>query len=199
MENGIPRRSRIIGLAAIVVGLLALLAVAIPQWVMPQPETAPIERHFSLKERLGDLKERLIENLRKIGRKNPRESAEPMGLEQRFPLFAILLALAAVVLATASIVCGEEPFFGGVAVVLGVGAIAFQLTILFGAGVAAILLLYAALGGPDGAVTLAIVAVCAIVVVAALAILGVGPFSTPLLITVAVVILTRSLLAGRSS
>jgi hypothetical protein len=192
MKNGVRRRSRTFGLAACVVGLLALLAVAIPQWAAPQPDPAPINTHFSWKERIaGKLKDF-------AGRRHERHEriAEPLGWEQRFPLATILLALFALALATFSIVWGEEPLFGGIAVALGISAIAFQLTILFAVVIAAILILYAVLGEPDGAVTLAIVAVCAIAVMAALAILGMGAGSTLLLIAVAVAILALNILQG---
>jgi hypothetical protein len=192
MKNGVRRRSRILGLAACVVGLLALFAVAIPQWVMPPPDPVPVSTHFSWKERLA---EKMKDISHKRHERHERQT-EPVGWEQRFPLATIFLALLAVALAVFSIAWGEEPLFGGVAVALGTGAIAFQLTILFAVGVAAILLLYAALGEPDGAVSLAIIAVCALVVLVAIAIVGMGPVSTLLLIAAGVAILGMNLLRG---
>ncbi len=190
MKNGVRRRSRILGMAACVVGLLALLAVAIPQWVMPQPDPVPVNTHFSWKERIA---EKIKDISHKRHERHERQT-EPVGWEQRFPLATIFLALLAVALAAFSIAWGEEPLFGGVAVALGISAIAFQLTILFAVGIAAILILYAVLGEPDGAVSLAIVAACAIAVLVALAILGMGAGSTLLLIAAAVTILGMNLL-----
>ncbi len=192
MKNGLQRRSRILGLAACVVGLLALLAVAIPQWAMPEPKPVPVSTHFSWKERIAET----LKDMRHRRYERHQKQTEPLGWEQRFPLVTILLALLAVALAASSIVCGEELLYGGVAVALGIGAIAFQLTILFAVGIAAILVLYAVLGEPDGAASLAIVAVCAIAVLAAVSVMGMGPVSTLLLIAAAVAILAMNLLRG---
>jgi len=199
MENGIRRRSRILGLSASIIGFLALLAVVIPQVVMPQPEPVPVNTHFSLKQRIVDKLKNIGENLKKIGRGKHEKHAEPLSWEQRLPIVAIFLALIAAGLATASIVWGEEPVFGGVAVTLGMSAIAFQLAFLFAIGVAVILLLYAALGQPDGAASLAIVAMCAIAVQAVLAILGMGLIAALVLIFAATAILTRCLQGDDSS
>jgi hypothetical protein len=189
MNSGIRRRSRTFGLAASIAGLLALLAVAIPQWVAPLPEI-PVETHFSVKQRIA-------EKLKRIGRKHERY-AEPAGWEERLPIATIFLALLTVVLAVVSVVRGEEPLLAGVAVALGIGAIGLQLTILFAVGVAAMLLLYAALGEPDGAVSLAIIAICAIIVLAIMGALGMGLFSAFLLICVAGALLGINVLRGGS-
>lgn len=189
MKNGVRRRSRILGLTASIVGLLALLLVAIPQWVAPRPEV-PVETHFSVKQRLA-------EKLKRMAHKHERY-AEPAGWEERLPIATILLALTTLALAVFSVVRGEEPLFAGVAVALGIGAIGLQLTILFAVGVDAMLLLYAALGEPDGAVSLAIIAVCAIIVLAIMSALGMGLFSAFLLICVAVALLGINVLRGGS-
>ena len=86
--------------------------------------------------------------------------------------------------------------YAGAAATLGIGAIAFQLTFFYGLAAGLILILYAAMEQPSGAVELAAIAVCAILVLSIVAIFGMGLPSALLLAGAAIAILSLDMLLG---
>lgn len=180
-----------LGLAGSLAGLLALIAVAIPQWVLPPPQPprpAHVEMHQTFRERF-------VAKLQKLDQKR-HEKREPAGWRQGVPALAILLALGAIALGVFSVLRGEVLVYAGVAATLGIGAIAFQLTFFYGLAAGLILLLYAGMEQPSGAVELAAVAVGAIVVLSILAIFGLGFASALVLAGAAIAILILDMLLG---
>ena len=123
MKSGVPERSWGIGLAGSVVGMLALIAVIIPQWVLPPPpRLAPVEAHQTLRERLA-------EKFRNPGHRKPKVR-NPAGWREGLPAIAIFFALLAVFFGAFSVLRGEVQVHAGVAATLGIGAIAYQLTLV---------------------------------------------------------------------
>jgi hypothetical protein len=189
MKSGVPERSWGIGLAGSVVGMLALIAVIIPQWVLPPPpRPASVEAHQTLAQRL-------VEKLKRMGHKHEKKR-EPAGWREGLPAIAIFLALLAVFLGAFSILRGEVQLHAGVAATLGIGAIAYQLTFGYAVAASVILIMYAAMERPGGAFALALIAACAVVVLAILAILGMGLFSALVLMGAAMAILSLNMLRG---
>lgn len=188
----VPVRRRSFGLAGCLAGLFALIAVAIPQWVLPRPQPlrpADIEMHQSLRERF-------VARLERMEQKR-HEKREPAGWREGVPAAAILLALAAIALGVFAVIRGEVLVYAGAAATLGIGAIAFQLTFFYGLAAGLILILYAAMDQPSGAVELAAIAVCAILVLSFVAIFGMGPASALLLAGAAFAIVSLDMfLAG---
>ncbi len=90
------------------------------------------------------------------------------------PAVAILLAFLAIFLGALAVLRGEGLIYAGVAAILGIGAIGFQLTIFYAFAVSVILIMYAAMERPAGAFVLAFIAVCAMLVLSILAIIGMG-------------------------
>ena len=191
MTSGVPVRRTGFGLAGFLAGLFALIAVAIPQWVAPRPQVlrpATVEMHQSLRERF-------VAKLQELDRKR-HEKREPAGWREGVPALAILLALAAITLGVISVLRGEALLYAGVAATLGFGAIAFQLTFFYAIAASLILLLYAGMEQPSGAVELAAVAVGAILVLSILAMFGMGFASALVLAGAAIAILSLDMLLG---
>ena len=141
------------------------------------------------------LRERFVAKLQRLDQKR-HEKREPAGWREGLPALAILLALAAITLGVISVLRGEVLLYAGVAATLGFGAIAFQLTFFYAIAAGLILLLYAGMEQPSGAVELAVVAVGAILVLSILAIFGMGFASALVLAGVAIAILSLDMLLG---
>jgi hypothetical protein len=186
MTGGVPVRRTGFGLAGFAAGIFALIAVAIPQWVAPRPQVvlrpATVEMHQSFRERY-------MEHVRELERKR-HEKREPAGWREGVPALAVLLALAAITLGVISVLRGEALVYSGVAATLGFGAIAFQLTFFYAIAACLILLLYAGMEQPSGAVELAAVAIGAILVLSILAMFGLGFASALFLAGAAIAILS---------
>lgn len=186
MTGGVPVRRTGFGLAGFAAGIFALIAVAIPQWVAPLPQVvlrpATVEMHQSFRERY-------MEHVRERERRR-HEKREPAGWREGVPALAILLALAAITLGVISVLRGEALVYSGVSATLGFGAIAFQLTFFYAIAACLILLLYAGMEQPSGAVELAAVAIGAILVLSILAMFGLGFASALFLAGAAIAILS---------
>jgi hypothetical protein len=180
MESGIPVRFNGLGFASVVAGLLALIAVAMPQWVVPPPPR-PMEVHLSLRERI-------VEKLQNIGHRKER-IRQPAGWREGVPFVAVVLALLAVLLGALGVLRGEEHLYSGVGSILGFGAIAFQLTIIYGIAACIIQIMYAATERPAGAPVLAFIGVCGIAVLSLMSALGLDEDTALLLVMAALIVL----------
>jgi hypothetical protein len=184
MNASLQVRSRGFGAAGSLIGLLALIAVVLPQWVLPavlpaaSPEPVAVEVHHTLKERI-------LAKLKPKTTQKQEIRSGPDSWKQYFPAAAMALALLAISLAVLSVFRREEKLYAGMAAALGAGAIALQLTVLFAGAVLAILVLYIVLRQPDGAFQQGAIAIGAIFLFSMLAVLGLGPVS-PLLAALAI-------------
>jgi cation transport ATPase len=180
MDSGIPVRFNGLGFASVVAGLLALIAVAMPQWVVPPPPR-PMEVHLTLKDRI-------VEKLKNIGHKKER-TRQPAGWREGVPFIAIVLALLAVLLGALAVLRGEEHLYSGVGSILGFGALAFQLTIMYGIAACIIQIMYAATERPAGAPVLAFIGVCGIAALSLMSTLGLDEDTALLLVLAALIVL----------
>jgi hypothetical protein len=178
MTSGIPVRVNVLGIASVVAGLLALIAVAMPQWVVPPPPRA-MEVHQTLKERIA-------EKLKNIGHQKERVR-NPAGWREGVPFIAVVLALASVLLGALGVLRGEEHLYSGAGSVLGFGAIGFQLGIIFGIAACIMQIMYAATERPAGAPVLAFVGVCGIAALALMSTLGLDEDTALLLVTASLI------------
>ncbi len=182
MNSGIPVRFNGLGIASIVAGLLALMAVAMPQWVVPPPPR-PMEAHLTLKERIA-------EKLKTIGHRKERPRQPTAGWREGLPFIAVVLALLAVLLGSLAVLRGEEHLYAGIGSILGFGAVAFQLTIVYAVAACIIVIMYAATERPAGAPALAIIGVCGIAVLALMSLIGLDEDTALLLAGAALVVLS---------
>jgi hypothetical protein len=192
MTSGIPVRFNGFGISSVVAGLLALIAVAMPQWVMPPPPQ-PMEQHLTLKERIA-------EKLRNIGH-HTEKARHPAGWREGVPFIAVVLALASVLLGAVGVLRGEEHVYSGSGSVLGFGALAFQLGIIYGIAACIMQIMYAATERPAGAPVLAFVGLCGIGVLALMSVIGLDEDTALLLVAAALIALgikvALSLFKGR--
>jgi hypothetical protein len=198
MNISLQSERRAFGVAGSLIGLLALIAAVLPHWVLPAVVPAAPAGQIAA-ERGHTLKERVVAKLKSIthgkhetGAQETR--AEQSGLDewrQRFSIAAISLALLAIALAVFSILRREEKLYAGVSAVLGGGAIAVQLAILFAGAVIAIMVLYAILKEPDAVIQPPVTAIGAVVglVIAVLAMGLVSSQLAALVLGAAIVIL----------
>ena len=142
------------------------------------------------------LREIFVARLQRLDHKK-QEKREPAGWRESVPAAAILLAMVAIALGVFSVFRGEVLVYAGAAATLGIGAIPFQLTFFYGLAAGLILILYAAMEQPSGAVELAAIAVCAILVLSIVAIFGMGLPSALLLAGAAIAISSLDMFFGR--
>jgi hypothetical protein len=179
--------------AGSLIGLLALIAVAIPQWVLPAVLPAAPAPHSAM-DAGHSLGERIMAKLKGTALKKdsaPKmQEAESAQEEWRRVLLAaaVSLGLLAIVLAVFSLIRREEKLYAGVAAALGIGAIALQAAILVAGAAATILILYLVLKQSDGGFQFAGIGIGAIVVFAVIAILGAGLVSPQLAALIAVAV-----------
>jgi hypothetical protein len=198
VSGAIQAQPRSFGAAGIVAGLLALIAVAMAQWVLPMvPAPRPLENTAVQKP----LKDRVLEKLKLASPK--KEEAKPLleGWIQPLQTAAIGLAVLAIILAAIAVFRREERIYAGVAAALGISALALQLAILFAGVVVAILILYVVLGQHDGGlqpVTIVGGVVFVLAIVAAFAFGIASPMVVALMVCIAAVILAISSLLGGS-
>jgi hypothetical protein len=196
MNTSIQARPRGFGVAGSLIGLLALIAVAIPQWVLPAVLPAAPAQHGAV-DAGHSFKERIMAKLKGTALKKnsaPKMQEAESGQEEWRRVFqaaAVSLGLLAIVLAVFSLIRREEKLYAGVAAALGVGAIALQAAILVAGAAATILILYLVLKQSDGGFQFAGIGIGAIFVFAVIAILGAGLVSPQLaaLIAVAVILI----------
>jgi hypothetical protein len=181
MADGITVRFNGLGWASVAVGILALIAVAIPQWVAPPPPR-PVEMHMSLKQRIA-------EKLKTIGQKKERVRHPTAGWREGVPFIAIVLAALAVLLGALAVLRGEEHLYAGVGAILGFGALGFQLTVTYAVAACIIQIMYAATERPAGGVVLALIGACGIAVLSLMAAIGMDEDSALLLVGAALAIL----------
>jgi hypothetical protein len=141
-------------MAGSIIGLIALIAAALPQLVLPAvlPGTSAgpiaIETGHSLKERITTKLKSMIDK-----KQETRSQQSELDIwKQRFSTAAISLALLAIGLAVFATFRREDRFFAGLAAALGTGAIAFQLTILLAGAAVILIVLYAVRDQLDGAI-----------------------------------------------
>ncbi len=190
MNTGVQARPRGFGVVGSLVGLLALIAVIIPQWLLPmlpsggQTEQIAVERHHGLKERI-------LEKLKLVTPKKQETRHDTDSGSPRFLAAAVTLALLAIILAGFSVFRREERLYAGVAAALGIAALVLQLTILFVGAVIAMLVLYAVVVQLDSAFQQTVIAIGVIFMLSIIAILVLGlasPTLAALLIGAAIVI-----------
>jgi hypothetical protein len=175
MNTSHRSQSRACGMAGSIIGLLALIAAIIPQWVIPAAPARQIavETGHSLKERVATKLRNLIDK-----QQETKSGLSDLDFwKQRFAIAAVLLALLAIALGVFSIFRREEKLYAGAAAVLGAGAIALQLTILLAGAAVTIVVLYAVRDQLDGALGGAIAplgAVIALLIIGIIAVLGMG-------------------------
>jgi hypothetical protein len=193
MNTSLQARPRGFGVAGSLIGLLALIAVVLPQWVLPAVLPAAPAGQIAVETR-HTLKERILAKLKRVAPKKEEAKPAPENWRQHFLIAAVSLALLAITLAVLSLVRREEKLYAGVAAALGIGAIALQAAILVAGAAVAILILYLVLKQPDGGFQIAVF------VFAIIGILGLGlvsPLLAALVIGAAILILfVQSFLGG---
>ena len=203
MNTSLPARPRGLGLAGCLIGLLALIAVAIPQWVLPAVLPAGTAHHATDGAAHG-IKERIMAKLKRAApNAAPKKEEARSGLGEwgRLSLIAtVSLGLLAVGLAVLSLIRREVKLYAGIAAALGIGAIALQAAILFAGAAIAILVLFLVLNQSDGGLQAAAIGIGAIFVFAVIALLGLG-LASPLLTAVFIgaviaILVVQWLLAG---
>jgi hypothetical protein len=121
-------QSRRLGITGSIVGLLALVAAVLPQWVLPAVyPPKPLEQ--VIVETGQRVKDRLIARAKRL-ESQPSEASEQRTLRhtwsQALSIAAVSLGLLAIALAVFSVIRREEKLTAGIAAGLGIGAIAFQ-------------------------------------------------------------------------
>ena len=196
MNTSLQARPRGFGVAGSLIGLLALIAVVLPQWVLPAVLPAAPAGQIAVETR-HTLKERILAKLKRVAPKKEEAKPAPENWRQHILIAAVSLALLAITLAVLSLVRREEKLYAGVAAALGISAIVLQAAILVAGAAVAILILYLVLNQPDGGFQ---IAVSAIFVFAIIGILGLGlvsPQLAALVIGAAILILiVQSFLGG---
>jgi hypothetical protein len=120
-------QSRRLGIIGSLVGLLALIAAVLPQWVLPAMyPPPPVDK--VIVDTGHRIKERLIARAKGVEYQAPRQE-EPAGhrLSVDFSTAAVSLGLLAIVLAVFSQFFREEKLLAGVAAALGVASIAIEM------------------------------------------------------------------------
>ncbi len=193
MNTSLQARPRGFGVAGSLMGLLALIAVVLPQWVLPAVLPAAPAGQIAVETR-HTLKERILAKLKRVAPKKEEAKPTPENWRQHLLIAAVSLALLAITLAVLSLVRREEKLYAGVAAALGIGAIAIQAAILVAGAAVAILILYLVLKQLDGGFQIAVFAF------AIIGILGLGlvsPLLAALVIGAAILILiVQSFLSG---
>jgi hypothetical protein len=167
MDTSVQLRPRAAGLAGSIIGLLALIAAVLPQWALPAVLPAPPGERIVI-DTGHSLRERVIAKLKGVSGKRQKPRSELEIWSQRFSAAAIALALLAITLAVISLIRREEKLYAGLAAAPGIGAIAFQLTLLYAGPIFAIILLYAVRNQldetlPFGAIAIGLVAILSII------------------------------------
>lgn len=191
MNTSLQARPRGFGVAGSLMGLLALIAVVLPQWVLPAVLPAAPAGQIAVETR-HTLKERILAKLKRVAPKKEGAKPAPENWKQHFLIAAVSLALLAITFAVLSLARREEKLYAGVAAALGVGAVVLQAAILVAGAAATILILYLVLNQPDGGFQIAVIAISAIFVFAIIGILGLGlvsPLLAALVIGAAILIL----------
>ncbi len=191
MNTSLQARPSGFGVAGSLIGLLALIAVVLPQWVLPAALPAAPAGQIAVETR-HTLKERILAKLKRVAPKKEEAKPAPENWRQHILIGAVSLALLAITLAVLSLVRREEKLYAGVAAALGVGAVVLQAAILVAGAAATILILYLVLNQPDGGFQIAVIAISAIFVFAIIGILGLGlvsPLLAALVIGAAILIL----------
>jgi hypothetical protein len=183
--------------AGSLIGLLALIAVVLPQWVLPAVLPAAPAGQIAVETR-HSLKERIMAKLKRVAPKKEEAKPAPEDWRQHLSIAAASLALLAITLAVLSLVRREEKLYAGVAAALGIGAIVLQAAILVAGVAVAILILYLVLNQSDGGFQIAVIGTPAIFLLSIMAILGLGLVSPTLgaLVIVAILILSIYLQLG---
>ena len=139
--------SRRIGIAGSIVGLLALVVAVLPHWVLPAVfPPKPLDQ--VIVETGQRVKDRLIAHARKVEyqpRAMSKQRATGDKWAQAFSIAAVSLGLLAIALAVFSVIRREQKATAGVAVALGVGAIAFELLWIAIGALILIMIVYAVL------------------------------------------------------
>lgn len=122
--------SRRFGIIGSIIGLLALVAAVLPQWVLPMVlPPPPIDQ--VIVDTGHRLKDRLIARIKRIEYHAPqREPTVAERWREGLAFGAVSLGLLAIIFATFALIFREEPLLAGISTALGVGAIAFELAML---------------------------------------------------------------------
>jgi hypothetical protein len=174
MNASAQSQPRDLGLAGSVIGLLALIAAVLPQWVLPAVSPAKPAEQIATGTR-HSLRDGIIARIKKSFAHDAQEQKpEAQSWRQRFSIVAISLALLAITLSVFSFIRREEKLYAGLAAALGGSAIAFQLVILLAGVAAALIVLYLFQNQLDGAIQLPVAGVGAVIFLATLGGLGLG-------------------------
>ncbi|QOZ26919.1 hypothetical protein [Bradyrhizobium sp. CCBAU 51753] len=120
--------NRRLGIIGSIVGLLALMAAILPQWVIPMVAPPPPVDQVVV-DTGSRVKDRLIARLKGVEYQAPhREPSLGSRLHGNFSLAAITLGLLAIALAVFSVIFREEKLLAGVSATLGVCAIAVEVS-----------------------------------------------------------------------
>ncbi|WP_296526259.1 hypothetical protein [Rhodoplanes sp.] len=121
-----PRR---LGLIGSIVGLLALVAAVLPHWVVPVMFPPPPTDQIIV-DTGRRVKERLAAHVKGIEYQAPRREPSPGDrLSRGLSITAVSLGLLAIAMAVLSIAFREEKLMAGVAVTLGIVALAVEISL----------------------------------------------------------------------
>ncbi len=130
MNTSLQARPRGLGVAGVLIGLLSLIAVAISQWALP-PVLPGGTAHHAAVDTGHSLEERIMAKLKRVTPKKEETRSALWDWRHLFFNAAVSFGVLSIMLAVLSLIRREEKLYAGVAVALGVGAIALQTAILF--------------------------------------------------------------------
>lgn len=123
-------QNRRLGIIGSIVGLLALMAAILPQWVLPVIAPPPPVDQVVV-DTGSRVKDRIVARLKGVEYQAPkRERSLGDQLHGNLSIAAIALGLLAISLAVFSVIFREEKLLAGISAALGVSAIAFELSML---------------------------------------------------------------------
>ncbi|MBR0873073.1 hypothetical protein JQ633_22135 [Bradyrhizobium tropiciagri] len=121
-------QNRRLGIIGSIVGLLALMAAVLPQWVIPMVAPPPPVDQVVV-DTGSRVKDRLVARLKGVEYQAPhREPSLGSRLHGNLSLAAISLGLLAIAFAVFSVIFREEKLLAGVSATLGVCAIAVEVS-----------------------------------------------------------------------
>jgi hypothetical protein len=140
-----PRR---LGMLGSLIGLLALAAAVLPQWVLPAVKPSkPLDQ--IIVEAGQRVKARLLAKAKGVEYQSDREPSPAGRLLQLFSIATVSFGLLAIALAVFALIRREEKLYAKVAAALGAGALIYQLLSLAIGALIVIAIIYAVLDHLD--------------------------------------------------
>jgi hypothetical protein len=137
-----PRR---LGVLGCIIGLLALAAAVLPQWLLPVlVPSKPLDQ--IIVETGQRVKARLLAKAKGVEYQSNQEPSSSERLHQLFSIAAVSLGTLAIAFAVFALIRREEKLYAKVAGGLGAGALAYQLFALAIGALIVIAIVYAVLG-----------------------------------------------------